>query len=136
MRQLAQAYLSMFSSIHQHSLWMTRPCARLLYINMMRVLRGYQLLGSLCLKQGYRAFIQKPKNHGLHVAFSLKEQLCSGCLLVLNPETWSCEQDEDFVGRVSRLSRKVDVRKQGYRVFNRLFLKIRAVRKRRKGGKE
>ena len=64
MRQLAQAYLSMFSSIHQHSLWMTRPCARLLYINMMRVLRGYQLLGSLCLKQGYRAFIQKPKTTG------------------------------------------------------------------------
>ena len=88
----------------------------------MRVLRGYQLLGSLCLQAGYRAFIQKPKNHGLHhVALSLKEQLCCGCPLVLNPEAWSCEQDEDFVGRISRLSRKVDVRKQGYRVFNRLF---------------
>ncbi|CAE7249148.1 unnamed protein product [Symbiodinium microadriaticum] len=136
MRKLAQAYLNMFSSIHGHGLWMTRPCARKLYIEMMRVLRGYQLLGSLCLQAGYRAFIQKPKNHGLHhVALSLKEQLCCGCPLVLNPEAWSCEQDEDFVGRISRLSRKVDVRKQGYRVFNRLFLKIRAVRRRRKGCK-
>ena len=133
MRKLAQAYLNMFSSIHSHGLWLTRPCAQKLYVEIMRVLRGYQLLGSICLKAGYRAFIQKPKNHGMHhVAYSLKEQLCSGSQLVLNPEAMSCEQDEDFVGRISRLSRKVDVRKQGFRVFNRLFLKIRAVRRRRK----
>ncbi|OLQ03809.1 Cryptochrome DASH, chloroplastic/mitochondrial [Symbiodinium microadriaticum] len=54
MRKLAQAYLNMFSSIHGHGLWMTRPCARKLYIEMMRVLRGYQLLGSLCLQVWWR----------------------------------------------------------------------------------
>ena len=136
MMKLCKACIDMFHSVHSHTLWMERSCARRLYVEIMRVLRGYQLLGSLCLRARYRAFIQKPKNHALHhIAWKLRQQLASGAPLVLNPEAMSCEQDEDYIGRIARLSRKVDVRRQGERVFQRLFLKIKAVRRRRRTGK-
>ena len=131
MHRLCKATVESMSMLHTHGLWMERACGRLLYIQLMRTLRGYQLFGSKCLSMGYRAFIQKPKNHALHhVAWSLKQQLVLGSPLILNPEAFSCEPDEDFIGRVSRLSRKLDVRKQGSRVFARMFLKIRPLRRR------
>ena len=136
MHALCKATLAATSIMHMHGLWMDRACARLLYIQLMRTLRGYQLLGSRCLSMGYRAFIQKPKNHALHhIAWSIREQLLHGAPLILNPEAFSCEPDEDFIGRVSRLSRKLDVRKQGSRVFSRMFLKINKLRKRFRAAK-
>ena len=131
MSRLCEATSAAMQTMHVHGLWLERRCARRLYIEYMRMLRGYQLAGSRCLAFNYRAFIQKPKNHAAHhVAWSLRSQLLSGAPYVLNPEAYSCEQDEDFIGRVSRLSRKVSVRKQGSRLFERLFLKIYPVRKR------
>ena len=136
MHALCKSTLAATGMMHRHGLWMERGCARLLYIELMRTLRGYQLLGSRCLGMGYRAFIQKPKNHALHhIAWSIKEQLLLGAPLIINPEAFSCEPDEDFIGRVSRLSRKLDVRKQGHRVFSRMFLKIRALKKRFRASK-
>ena len=136
MLKVAKATLAMFSVIHGHGLWMERTCGRRLYIEIMRVLRGYQALGSKCLGFSYRAFIQKPKNHALHhIAWAIKEQLLTGAGYILNPEVYSAELDEDFIGRVARLSRRVDVRRQGQRVFQRIFLKFRAVRRRRLEGK-
>ena len=44
MLKLAKATLAMFSGIHGHGLWMERTCGSRLYIEIMRVLRGYQLL--------------------------------------------------------------------------------------------
>ena len=131
MLKLVEAFRASMKVLHGHNLWLSRRCARRLYVEIMRCLRGYQLVGSRCLSRGYRAFLQKPKNHALHhIAWCLRVGLASGAPYVLNPECFSCEPDEDFIGRVSRLSRKVDVRKQGLRVFGRLFLKVKAVHKR------
>ena len=131
MLRLCRATLTVFSVLHGHGLWLPRACGRRLYVELMRVLRGYQLLGSRCLGFSYRAFIQKPKNHALHhVAWSVKEQLLTGAALVLNPEVYTCEMDEDYIGRVSRLSRKVDVRTNGERVFRRIFYKFQVLVKR------
>ena len=128
---VCQSILSMTRIMHTHGLWMERSCGRCLYVHIMRILRGYQVLGSKCLQLKFRAFIQKPKNHALHhVAWKLREQLSQGAGLLLNPEVFSCEPDEDFIGRIARVSRKLDVRKQGFRVFGRAFFKIRAVRRR------
>ena len=131
MLKVCEATVASMQTMHVHALWMPRRSARRLYVEYMRMLRGYQLLGSRCLALNYRAFIQKPKNHAAHhIAYALRMQLITGVPFILNPEAFSCEQDEDFIGRVSRLSRKVDVRKHGRRVFDRLFCKVHAVRKR------
>ena len=136
MQQLCQSYRAIFRSLHFHGLWMERSCARRLYVEIMRLLRGYQLVGSLCLQRTFRAFLQKPKNHALaHTAYHIRQQLAAGAPYIMNCEAYSCEQDEDFIGRVSRLSRKVDIRTQGKRVFNRIFLKFRALRRRKAKGK-
>ena len=131
MLKLLQATTSTMQMCHNHNLWLSRACARRLYVDMVRMLRGYQLVGSMCLQKRYRAFIQKPKNHALHhIAWTIRSQLAAGAPYIINPEADSCECDEDYVGRIARLSRKVNVRLQGHRVFSRLFLKVRAVRKR------
>ena len=131
MLRLCEATIAAMRILHTHRLWLDRLCARRLYIELMRMLRGYQLAGSRCLSSSYRAFIQKPKNHALHhIAFNLRAQLLTGAPYILNPECYSCEPCEDFIGRISRISRRVDVRKQGNRVFTRVFFKIRAVHKR------
>ena len=113
-------------------LFLERDCASRLYVNSMRLLRGIRLLGKLCSEMRVREFNLKPKGHALHhIAHSLKTQLEGGSALILNPEATACEVNEDFVGRVSRLSRRVNIRVCDLRVSSRIFLKTRALLKRR-----
>ena len=130
--ELLSCMLQIFRLIHSHRLFLERPCASLLYVSMMRVLRGYKKLGLLPLSMHIRAFILKPKTHALHhLAFSIKEALEAGHPIVLNPEAHACEMNEDLIGRVSRLSRRVGVRLMNKRVLERYFLKKRALMARR-----
>eukprot|EP00438_Fugacium_kawagutii_P028159 Skav224042 [mRNA] locus=scaffold2030:60507:61391:- [translate_table: standard] len=135
MVQLCQACLDL-RMVHSHPLWLPRPCSTKLYCNIMRVLRGYALMGRIAISLNIRAFAQKPKMHGLHhLAWHLKTQLSKGCQLVFSPQGWGCEQNEDFVGRISRLSRRVSTRTCDRRVFERYFLKVNVLLKRRKEAK-
>ena len=117
--------------IRQHRLFLHPACGRLLYVTMMRFLRGYQHLGKLLLSLQIRSFIQKPKLHALHhVAYQLRCQLLKG-LPMMNPEAHCCDCDEDFIGRVARVSRKLNTRRLDKRVLQRQFLKLRALINRR-----
>lgn len=114
--------------VHHHKLWLERDCARRLYIAMMSVLRGYVVLGRKSLEMKIRAFIQKPKLHGLHhLAYFLLSRLKSGDSLIPNPQWTACEMNEDFLGRISRLSRRVGFRLVDLRVGQRYFLKVKAL---------
>ena len=118
--------------IRQHRLFLHRACGRRLYVTMMRFLRGYQHLGKLLLGLQLRGFIQKPKLHALHhVAYQLRRQLAAG-LPMMNPEAHCCDMDEDFIGRVARVSRKLNIRLLDKRVLQRQFLKLRALINKRK----
>lgn len=102
----------------------------------MTLLRGYALLGQKALTLKIRAFIQKPKCHGVHhIAVSLKRQLKLGVPLVLSPQAFACEICEDFLGRISRLSRRVGFRLCHLRVIQRYFLKVSALIRKRKDQK-
>ena len=132
MKHCCKAVLGMFRLLHSHKLFLERSCATHLYILMMRLLRGYKLLGQRAILLAVRAFVLKPKAHGLHhVAFSLKGQLESGAPLVLSPECHGCEPNEDYIGRVSRLSRKVGAQVVDLRVIQRVFLKTRSLHQKR-----
>ena len=122
--------------IHQHPLWMERACGKMLYIHLMTILRGYSVLGQSSIRLKIRCFLQKPKHHALHhVAMSIKQELEKGSTLILNPQAMACETCEDFLGRISRLSRKVGFRLVNLRVAERYFLKIHALLKTRKVNK-
>ena len=132
MLQTTVAVLAMFRILHSHRLFLNRACACMLYVQCMRVVRGFKLLSLKCFQMNARAFILKPKIHALHhIAYQLKQQLVARAEFMLSPEAVSCEVDEDFIGRVSRLSRRVNVRLCDRRVIQRVFLKTRALLKKR-----
>ena len=135
MHQVCEACLGV-NMVHSHGLWLKRTCARLLYGHFMTLLRGYALLGQKALTLKIRAFIQKPKCHGVHhIAVSLKRQLKLGVPLVLSPQAFACEICEDFLGRISRLSRRVGFRLCHLRVIQHYFLKVSALIRKRKDQK-
>ena len=126
-----QASFDMFEILYTHGLWLERPCAKLVFIKLMQMMRGYRSLANMAVAQNRAAWGFKPKYHGLHhVAYDLRVQLLKGCKLCLNPIVWGNEQNEDTIGRVSRLSRIVSTRTITRRVLNRYFLKKRALLKR------
>ena len=131
MLQLSESALAL-RMVHHHPLWLERECARFLYINMMTLLRAYALLGKKAIDLKIRAFIQKPKAHALHhIAYQLKTQLLSGASLVASPQMNACDINEDFLGRISRLSRRVGFRLVDLHVCERYFLKISTLIKRK-----
>lgn len=116
--------LQAFSIIHGHGLWLDRPCGKLLYTCFMVTLRGYKSLAKHALQLQLCGFAFKPKFHGLHhVAYKLRLDLLAGNQRVLNPVCWMCEQDEDKVGKISRLSRRISVRNQTSQILYRYMLK-------------
>ena len=132
MLQVCESGLDM-KMIHSHGVWLERGCARRLYVSLMTCLRGYSLLGQRASQLRVRAFIQKPKQHALHhVALSLKNQLQQGASLICNPQVMACEMCEDYMGRISRLSRKVGFKLCDLRVCQRYFFKVTALLNRRK----
>lgn len=78
------------------------------------------------------AFGLKPKFHALaHLAHEIRVQLKMGNQLALNPLAWGNEQNEDTIGHVCRLTRRVSVRTVTTRVLQRMFLKKYALLKRK-----
>ena len=119
--------------IYEHKLFLERACARRLYVSILTMLRGYTRLGQRAIAAKIRAFILKPKAHGMHhVAKKLQLELNKGSTLIPNPAIYSCDINEDFLGRISRLSRRVGFRLCDLRVIHRYFFKIVALLKRRR----
>lgn len=122
--------------VHTHGLWLERPSAKQLYVHIMTILRGYTMLGRAALQLHMQAFIQKPKQHALHhIGCQLKKQLLVGATLITNPQRNACEINEDYMGRISRLSRRVGFRLCNLRVCQRYFLKVVALLRKRVSGK-
>lgn len=135
MRQVIDACLSV-GLVHRHGLWLERTCAKNLYVHLMTVLRGYAVLGRESIRLRVRGFVQKPKHHALHhIAFRLKQELEKGASVILSPQAHGCDCNEDFIGRISRLSRRVGFRLVHLRVINRYFIKIRCLLNKRKARK-
>ena len=132
MLQVLDASLDL-GMIHGHKLFLERACARRLYVSIMTVCRGYARLGQRALAAKIRAFVLKPKIHGMHhVAKQLQHELKKGATLIPNPAVYSCDVNEDFLGRISRLSRRVGFKLCDLRVIHRYFFKIVALLKRRR----
>ena len=132
MLEVVQATLDI-NILHHHGLWLERPCAVRLYACMMTCLRGYSYLGKVALQQKIRSFIQKPKLHALHhIAYKIRTQLLNGAVVIASPQMLSCDVNEDFIGRISRLSRRVGFRLVDLRVIQRYYLKIAGLLRKQK----
>ena len=87
----------------------------------LRFLRRFAVLSKLCQKNGQRLWCMIPKLHIMHHVFLTLLSQSSEGKLSLSPLAHAVQQDEDFVGRGSRLSRRVDTRTSSKRVLERLL---------------
>ena len=134
-----------FKLVYGHGLWLSPSCGAYLYEVGASFLKGYAILADHAWEDQQCLWALVPKFHfHLHTVHELWHQLNSGALVVANPVHWDCSQNEDFIGRMSRLTRRVDIRVCTSKVlefylvkaailFQRHFGKLKASR--RKGGK-
>ena len=87
-------------------------------------LKGYSWLARVCWEKKLARFPTMPKTHMLwHVVFKLKSQW-EHCGFFENPISMSCASDEDFIGRVCELTRKVSPRQRIRRMLERYLSQV------------
>ena len=102
MIQTCDGLLMFFHTLYNHGLWMRRKCAEFARVQGLTFLRGFKCLARLCFNMSIPSYSLKPKRHAFHhILFDIKDALDKGAPLVLNPLIYNCEQNEDFVGRMS-----------------------------------
>ena len=93
--------------------------------DLREFLRLYRELVRDTFNQGRRLFGLMPKLHALdHVAFRLDSQSCQFGMSE-SPLMAGCQQDEDFIGKPSRLSRRVNIRSLVQRTYERYLISAR-----------
>ena len=103
------------------SLWLNKDEARTAGEAGMHFLSCYQKAAQITFEAGSCRFNLVPKLHCLHhISLSLCTKAGSGfCDAILNPLSQATFQDEDYIGRVSRLSRRVSAQKLCLRTTQR-----------------
>ena len=128
MTQSLSSALVFWDILHSHPLWMQRKCGQRLQHHLSRMIRGFKFCAAQTRGLGFNGFGLKLKLHGLHhLSKDLLIQLRTKAKRILNPLCFSCEANEDEVGKVARLSRKVSSRLVNTRVFDRICFKTRAL---------
>ena len=132
MRKALQAANQSFDSMNSHRLLLERRCAIYIYEQMTMVLNAYAWLARWCLDNDIAAFAMIYKVHAWkHEALDLFQALKDmDRQYFLNPLIHSCEINEDVVGRVSKLSRKVDSRLMERRCLQLYYSKCHFLHKR------
>ena len=131
MLETSQGALAFVGVLHSHGLFLTRSCASFLLKSGRRLLKGYGYLAKRSLQENRRLFKLRPKVHFFaHVLYDLQQQLGTGHQTVFNsPAAYNNEANEDFIGRVARISRRVSARTTTrstigrYKVAAKLLLK-------------
>ena len=125
MKATCHAAKQVFVVMNEHRLWQTHFCAMMQHATMQRFVTGYMKLAECCLNERFNGFAVKPKLHLFkHQVLDLHESLLQGAEVIMNWNVFNCEPSEDVVGRISRLSRRVDSRRVGERVLQCYLVKV------------
>ena len=117
--QAAKAINEFFRILYGSEAWLSRDVALLCGELVLRFLRRYADIAGHAHRNGQAFWALYPKMHILqHTGISLLN-LAKKCSLIPNPLLHSVQCDEDYVGRPSRTSRRVDVRLVVQRVIER-----------------
>lgn len=128
-----EASTSLFRTLYGHHLWLERPCAQRCHHYLRVMLHGYKFMAKEAKLLGLVAFSLKPKFHALdHLCRDLSDQLATGAPLVLSPLAFACECNEDAVGKVSRLARRVSSTCVSLRVLERVSIKMKTLLRKRR----
>ena len=128
LRDVINNSLQMCDLLYSHNIAVPRVCARRLYLHIMVVIRGYKRIAGYCKQQHLPGYRLKPKLHALaHIALDIRQSLKTSTPRIINPLVWACEMNEDHIGHVARLSRKLNTRTLGHRLAQRYLLKSKAL---------
>ena len=125
-------------AMYRHGIFMRKSCARAIYKEGRRFVELYNELAYDCLhKLNFCGFALKPKLHLVaHGLFEQKTWLDDPIVTwVPNPYIWNCEGNEDCVGRVSRLARRVHQTQVCRNCIERFLMKSKFLYKRYKEGR-
>ena len=112
--------------VFSYELWIPSPDALRLAEKGFGFLREFGKAARLAYDASKLLFIQVPNYHRLnHLFLLLREQAQKGPF-ALNPLAVSTQADEDFIGRPSRLSRRVDPRTTVTRTLQRSLMAAHA----------
>ena len=135
LREGARCAMDFTLHTYLHGLWMRKACASRLCSDMKRFMKIYHCLASWSrTKHNYTAFGLKSKLHMLcHTHHDLEVWTRDPRVeRVLNPQVWGCESNEDTIGRVARISRRVAHKQGPKRTLELYLIKCKAVHRRYK----
>lgn len=118
--------LDFFHVCHSEGVWHTRVSAQRVATGCFKFCDAYAKISALCHAWKLRRFHMEPSLHSfLHFAVDNAARLRCGDTFPLSPMAEGCEMDEDFVGRLARLSRAVHARSTCQRTLQRYSIKAR-----------
>ena len=128
-----QAAIEYFKVLYSHGLWLRKPCAAYLFEQGYRFQQAFARMANVSLHTwSFTGFAVKPKSHALaHCQVELKQQLLNpACRRCLSPLIYACEGNEDMVGKMSRVSRRVHQKMMAKRVLQLYMVKAKALYRR------
>lgn len=87
--------------------WIPRPKAMELVQACHDFTEGISTLRHWCKPRGWKLYTKTPKlHHQQEIGLWMVDQLARGTLMVMSPRTFATWRDEDYIGRVARMSRR------------------------------
>lgn len=119
------AAVQFFRILHNQGLWLSRQNAHLLAQHCYDFVSSYSMLARVCHAHSLRRFMLEPSLHYFHhYAIDIIHRLDAGDKYLLSPNADNCESDEDFVGRLARLSRCCHAATTTQRCLQRYKIKL------------
>ena len=119
--------LAFTQSIHGHGLWLSTSCAKEIRKSIQVFANDYARLAAMCSHERRTLFSMVPKIHSL---LHFRTHLSLGIALggpVLNVGLFDCSTNEDFIGKISRHSRRISNRNMEHGVIRAYLVKSKFV---------
>lgn len=108
----ARGGLSFSQGIFGHGIWLAPSCVAHLRRSVQQFAESYAHLADYCLKEGYCLYGMVPKIHAFtHFRADFDDSLREHRQSTLNPAVFDTSNSEDFIGRISRQSRRVSFKR-------------------------
>lgn len=128
LRQVLKGCISsveFFRILHNQGVWLSRQFGHELATHCFEFVSSYSLLARMCHAHSLRRFMLEPSLHYFHhYAIDLTHRLQKNDKYLLSPNQDNCESDEDFVGRLARLSRSAHALTTNIRTLQRYRIKL------------
>ena len=129
MHKGAESGVVWLKTMYKHGLWWSRFCATAINQHGQSFLQAYNFLAWVCLKKwNFPGYSFKPKIHMLkHEILDIQQMLDKGASVIPSTLAFSCEMNEDCIGRISRISRKVHQKNACERILDLYLTKCHAL---------